>query len=528
MPNFAKSAAAVRTISLEQTAQQFARNGRMDNISDTQAVPEPVITSMQAQGMWGQNAFSPGTPVNPSQPVGSEPRQFEYMIGQNIVQRPRSTESVSFSTIRSVIEMYDVAQMAIEVRQDELRNLDWNIVPIDEDDTKLYESEIKQARAFFEKPDGHMLFDDFQNQLAYDWLAFDALTIYPHLTRGGKLGALEPVDGTTITPMVDIFGRQPEAPAPAYVQWMYGVPWVWLNREELIYRPFRRRTNKLYGYTPVEWLLNAINTDIRYQLYFLHYFTEGSVPETWVNAPESVQDPKQIEELQKMYDTVMAGDQRQKHKVKWIPAGSKVTNAKDTKFDVNFPQFLLTKACAAWKVTPAELGFTEKVNKSSGETQENVQYRRSIKPSAQFFQRIYTGIVQKYFSPNLQFKYVNLNEQEDELVKAQIDDLDIKNGIISPDEARSKRRGLDVDGKTTPRLIITGSSVMVLDDAIKQSAASVKATENLANGGDTGKPDENEPDDEPKPDEPKPPAVKEKDDAEKSSMKDFFVNRTMS
>lgn len=462
MPNFAKSAAIVNVKPI----------AGMNTMLNPQSVPKEVISSMEMQGLTQNSPYSPGMPINPVNTVGTQPRQYEYRIGQNIVQRPRSTENISFDTMRSIIEMYDVAQMCIEVRQDELRNLDWDIVPMDEDDSNAsekYSSEIKLIREFFKKPDGYTLFDDFQNQLAYDWLAYDALAIAPELTKGGKLFALHAIDGTTFTPIVDYYGRIPQAPAPAYMQWINGMPWTWLNRDQLIYRPHRKRTNKLYGFSPVEWLLTNINTDIRYQLYFLQYFTEGSIPETWMEAPQGVSDPKQIKQFQTMYDAVMIGDQSQKHKVKWIPFGSKVTQAKDTKFDIAFPQFMLNKTCAAFKVAPSELGFTEKVNKSSGETQENMQYRRSLKPSATFFQNIYTGIIHQYFGlTNLCFKFMNIGEQEDLLAQAQADEIDIRNGIISPDEARVQRRGLKVDpNNKVGRVFITGSYVVPVEEAMK-------------------------------------------------------------
>lgn len=484
MVNFAKRAAVISTTSLEAQAQMITNSSKSpDHFLDTPSIPDKTFQSMIEQGMANNNSWGPGQPIAPNNPVGEEPRQFEYMIGQNIVQRPRSTEAISFETMRAIIENYDVAQMAIEVRQDELRNLDWNIVPYDEEETDKYANEIKQVRQFFEKPDGHMLFDDFQNMLAYDWLAFDALTIYPHLTKGGKLGALEPIDGTTITPMIDYYGRLPEVPAPAFVQWVNGLPWTWLNRDQLIYRPHRKRTNKLYGFAPVEWMLQTINTDIRYQLYFLQYFTEGSVPEAWINAPQNMNDPQQIKQLQQMYDAVMTGDQSQKHKVKFIPFGSNVHEAKDVKFDVKFPEFMLHKACAAWKVTPAELGFTEKVNKSSGETQENVQFRRSIRPSAKFFEGIYTGIIHKYFGyTNLRFKFLNLDEQEDMLMMAQRDEIYIKNAVISPDEVRVQRLGLDVDEKNpVPRGFLFNTGFTPVESAIKQAELAVEQTEEEIN-----------------------------------------------
>lgn len=160
MVNFAKRAAVISTTSLEAQAQMITNSSKSpDHFLDTPSIPDKTFQSMIEQGMANNNSWGPGQPIAPNNPVGEEPRQFEYMIGQNIVQRPRSTEAISFETMRAIIENYDVAQMAIEVRQDELRNLDWNIVPYDEEETDKYANEIKQVRQFFEKPDGHMLFD---------------------------------------------------------------------------------------------------------------------------------------------------------------------------------------------------------------------------------------------------------------------------------------------------------------------------------------------------------------------------------
>jgi hypothetical protein len=324
----------------------------------------------------------------------------------------------------------------------------------------------------------------------------------------------------------------PESPAPAFLQWINGLPWTWLNRDQLIYRPHRKRSNKLYGFSPVEWMLQTINTDIRHQLYFLQYFTEGSVPEAWINAPQGVQDPKQIKDLQTMYDSVMVGDQKQKHKAKFIPFGSQVVQAKDTKFDVNFPQFMLNKACAAWKVTPAELGFTEKVNKSSGETQENVHYRRSILPSAKFFEGIYTGIIHKYFGlPNLRFKYMNLEEEDDLLMLAQRDDYYIRNGTASSDEIRVQRFGLEVDkNQPVPRMLFTSSSAIPVQDALKQSQMSLRQleAETEKTNVEAGKEINNEPitiEDDKGVDE----SIKEREEAKDpqsadKTMMDFFVS----
>jgi hypothetical protein len=195
-----------------------------------------------------------------------------------------------------------------------------------------------------------------------------------------------------------------------------------------------------------------------------------------------MKQPDQIKQFQKMYDNVMVGDQAMKQRARFIPFGSKVTQAKNANFDINFPKFMLNKTCAGYKVAPAELGFTENVNKSSGDTQENMQYRRSIKPSATYFESIYTGIIKNGFGiDTLKFKFLNIDEQEDQLVIAQRDQIYINTGVISPDEVRTSRLGMQVDSDNpVPRLFVSGRTVMSVNDIVAQSAANVKNLENIA------------------------------------------------
>lgn len=450
------------------------------------SIPANVYSSMQQQGMDVKDPWSPAQPIAPMMPLEQEPRQYEYLIGGNIATRPRHNEAVGFDVMRSLIQNYDVAQLCISTRQDEIRNLEWDIVPEDEQvNQELYESEIKELRRFFRKPDGTMLFDDWLNGHSYDLFSYDAPAFYIQRTRNGKIGALELIDGTTFSPLVDYWGRLPKAPAPAYVQWVNGMPFWWGTQDNIVYRPFRRRNDTPYGLPPIEWLLMTINTDVRLQWHFLMYFTDGNVPDVFLNAPDGVKDPKQIDQLQMMYNTVMTGDQTQKHKVKIIPAGSKVQNVKENKFDVNFAHWLMIKTCSGFGVQPAEIGLTDKVNKSSAESQENITYRRAIKPIAKYYESLFTDLIQNVFGySDLKFKFLNVEEQEDKLMLAQVDKINIERGVYSPDWVAENRYGIQVpDEEKVGRVFITNSAVVAVKDALAQSEAQ---TQTLLSQAQTG------------------------------------------
>lgn len=431
--------------------------GPADTTIGATQIPQEVEQSMREQGMETGGAFAPGRPLNQFFPWGEEPRQWDYTTGYNIATRPRAVETkMSFEAMREIIEIYDVARLCIERREDEIRGLDWSIIPDDTvEEGEDLTDQIREVKAFFLKPDGVTPFDSWQQMFLDDVLSFDAGAIFIRKTRNGKLGALEIVDGTTIAPLIDFWGRVPEPPAPAFAQFIQGIPAVWLTRDELIYHPFRARANSPYGFPPIEWLMLTINTDIRWQWHFLMYFTEGNIPEMFMQAPPDLSQPEQLKKWQELWDNFMTGDQAWKHKIKWIPNGANPVPAKTTNFDPTFPEFLLRKTCAAFKVTPDEIGFTGDSNRSVGQTQEDVMYRASLEPLAKYLEGIYTRIIQEQFGYPLRFKF-NLGEKEDKLIEAQAHQIFVNMGAESVDEVRKNVLGLEVDGENPiPRFIQT-------------------------------------------------------------------------
>ncbi len=483
--------AVVDTLSPKNIADSF-RAGYVGTFAPTTPQQE---NAMSQAGMNTGAPLSPGRPIDPMMPAKAPPREFQYQIGGNIAARPRSTEKINFDVIRQLLEGYDIAQMCIEVRQDELKNVEWDIVPVDEDDADLYESEIKKIRSFFMRPDGENDYSSWLKKIDYDRLAFDALSMWKERTRNGKLGVLQPVDGTTIVPLMDYYGRRPKGDAPAYMQWVNGIPWWWTKAKDFVYYLERPRTNTVYGFPAVEWLLLTINSDIRWQWYFIQQFTEGNVPEAFAMIPD-IKDPQQIEDLQKYYDHLTRGDQSWQHRLKLFPGNTTFEFAKDKKQDLSIPEYLMKKACAGFKVQPAEIGMTDKVNKSSGETQENAQYRRSIVPSVRFYEALFSGIIADEFGlPNLRFKYVNIQELEDRLTLAKVDEIYMRNGAVSPDWVANHRLGIKVKPEEqVGRVFIFSNTAAKVQDALAVGAQPLNVQQgNAPHQLPSGKEDPNKP-----------------------------------
>jgi 8-oxo-dGTP pyrophosphatase MutT (NUDIX family) len=423
------------------------------------SVPPQIAAAEAASQMTPASPFGPGEPVGPYDGYGRTPRSREYVTGYNIATRPRTHEAVAFETLKGLIRSYDVAQICIRHRIASIRSLDWKLIaaaPFDGDVTDA----IPVGLAALKRPDRKTLFKPWLAKYLRDVLSYDAGTLFRMRNRAGRVVGLKVVDGTMIAPLLDYWGDSPDAPEgepkpEAYVQYVNGLPWNWLTRGDLIYEPYDPQSDSIYGRAPLEDILLNANTDIRFQLYFLQRFTEGNLPAAFASSPDSW-SPTQIEQFQEYWDGFMLGDQSRKAQIRWMPPGSKFAWSNEKDFTDTFSLFLMRKTCAAFSVVPADLGFTESVNRSSGESQADVQHRVGDLPLAHHIQDILTAFLQDDLGLPLQFTFDLGEEQDDRVDQAQADKIYVDMGAIGASDIREMRYGLpEPEGVPVPRYIFT-------------------------------------------------------------------------
>jgi hypothetical protein len=425
------------------------------------SVPEQFRQGEAASQMTPASPFSPGTPIGPYDGYDRQTRQFNFTTGYNISTRPRLHERVSFETLTGLVESYDIAQLAIWHRIDSIRSLDWKLVA-----REGYEGDVSDAvgtgMAALRRPDRINSFETWLGKWLYDILAYDAGCLYRLRNRAGRCVGLAPVDGRTIAPLLDYWGNSPTATSPggpepeAYVQYINGLPWNWLTRSDLIYEPFRSVTNSPYGRAPLESIILNANTDLRFQVYFLQRFTEGNLPAAFASSPDTW-SPEQIEQFQNYWDSFMYSDQSRKHQIRWMPGGSKIAWSNEKDFSDQFSMFMLRKSLAAYHVVPSDMGFTEDVNRSSGESQADVQHRIGDLPLIRYVHRVVSNFLQEDLTLPVAFAFDLGEEQDDRLNQAQSDDIYIKNGTVSASYIAEIRFGRS-DPRPVPRFIFTERS----------------------------------------------------------------------
>ncbi len=451
-------------------SQALARRAAALLSPDVSVIPDDINTALHLQGLDWVEPFAPGPPLQPFYGYDRRPRQQNYAIGRNITTEPRDSR-IPYGTLRMVIEGYDIAMICIDHMVADLTSMELRFSPL-EGVTDDVSAEIAEAKRFWRKPDGYHYFNRWLTAFAQDVFGYDCGTLYK-MRKNGKVTGLKLVDGSLIAPMLDYFGDIPESPAPAFQQFIQGLPWDLLTQDDLIYQPYWPQTNSPYGKAPIERVLLNANTDVRLQWYFLQFFTAGAVPEAFATAPPDMSDPDALAEFQETWNAWAYGNQEERYGLRFLPAGTEITQYKPQQFDPQIAEYVMRRTVSAFRLMPQDLGFTDQVNRASGDTQMDSQFRISSLPNVSYFEDILNDVTQNDLGLRVEIRFDTGREKEDRLMEAQAHQIYVSIGAESPDEVRDKVLNLPVDPTSKIPRFYAGKAGLVPLSAIVSVSGNV-------------------------------------------------------
>jgi phage portal protein BeeE len=300
------------------------------------------------------------------------------------------------------------------------------------------------VKSFFARPDGIHGFADWLRMLLEEVLVTDAPTLYMSRDRSGHFKALMPLDGATIKPVIDPWGRPPQPyfdggnlvyPA-AYQQILKGYPAIDYSVRDLIYRPRNLRVNRVYGMSPVEQVVTTVNIALRRQLYLLDYFSEGNIPDSLIGVPESW-TPDQIATYQKYWDAYFDGDLGRRRRAKFVPGGVAKTfiQTKEPELKGPFDEWLARIVYFAFSISPQALMQT--VNRATAEVQKELAEEEGLAPILAWVKALIDDILTDEFdAPDLEFIWSAGHETDPVAQEAVLSGYTSK-GILTINEARA-------------------------------------------------------------------------------------------
>lgn len=430
--------------------------------------------------------FGPLNPLAPTAPPEVAGRRMDYQSGYNLTTQPRAYAPISFSTLRSLADGYDLLRTIIETRKDEMERMQWSIAPRDPKAkiTTEQQGRIRTLEKFFLRPDRENFWGTWLRMVMEDLLVIDAPAIFKRRTRSGELYSLEVIDGATIKRVIDDYGRTPEAPIVAYQQQLKGFPAINYSTKDLLYRPRNMRAHAVYGYSPVEQILMTVMIGMRRQVFQLAYFTEGNVPESLVTVPDTW-TPDQVRQFQDWFDGKLQGNLAERRKMTFVPSGlgKGYMPTKDTELFGEAESWLARVCCYAFSVSPQP--FLQMMNRATAETaQEDAAFNGLFPLMSWVKNMVNTILIDEFDETELEFKWQE--EQElDPKTESDIIMQYVTNGILTINQGLER---LGEDARPEPEfnrpMVKTATGYVPVVETQEEKDA--KAAQAAAIGGGIG------------------------------------------
>ena len=302
------------------------------------------------------------TPDGTGPPLYKLDNPYNFSVPQAPTRRPGS--SVSLLTLRALSDNYDVLRSCIQHLKREVMAVPLQVVAKEPKDTsRKTKSAIVDTTAFLTTRGGlggiGATRTEFESALLDDLCIIGVAATYYQPTLGGGIYQVQAIDAATIRPRVDAFGW-PGPGEAAYEQWVLGILIRGFTRDEMDFRgaPTNTRTYTPYPASPVEWLINCINSAVRADDWNRQWLINGNTPADLIALPKEW-SPQMIRDFVDYWDATLAGDSANRQKTKFVPSGSEKVGSntrKDQDFEV-FELWLLRRTCAIMGVQPASIGF---------------------------------------------------------------------------------------------------------------------------------------------------------------------------
>lgn len=425
----------------------------------------------------GQSAlFSPGIPLAPQPNLNPSglPIQWKFVPAINTFPPDRSMgnpDIPSFQQLRNLAKLYSGVTLCERAWADMVPRMKLKIelkpeYANDGADIKDYQKEVAYFQSWFESPDKQHDLHSWIRVALREQTQIDELYIYRRKKRGGGLYALEIVAGDQMKPLLDDWGKIPQPPKYAYQQYPWGIPGWQFRTDELMHYQESPAADNPYGQSRVERIIMLVNQALRKQKKDLAHFTEGNIPVGMMKVPQDATwTPDQIDAFEQAWNALLAGNASQQVRMRFTQPGMEYQAFEQYQLDPTFDKFLINICVSAYGMSMQDLAFTEDIHKSSGDSQQNVTYRRTIDPLAVVYASFLTQCMNDDFDPDLhgemfEASFGGYDEQEDLQSQVAAYSEAIQNAMISPANA-AKMMSFPEIPETGP-LFITKSGVVPL------------------------------------------------------------------
>ena len=335
---------------------------------------------------------------------------------------PDSLDDVDTNELRQFSQTFWV-NSCVTTLLDEITSLDWDVTPLDDQPYAGKKDAIEKAKKFLSYPNKNreswttiqraVLKDILEldagiivkvyTRDSYDWENIEPKSGAPMLKPRGErqLTELYARDGASFLMEADKFGY-----VAGYWQYSYQIPAhpIWFDRDEICYIKRNQRSMSVYGYAPTQAILDLVKSLYYSTIYNKKFFEETAIPDGVLSVLNMDEQGKK--ELLAQWSDSFKG---QPHKfavvnqdIKWLPLTALQRELEFLETQTWYYKLVI----GMYGLTPAELGITDDVNKSTSTTQAELSRRKGIRPLLKLMEKYINEEIMPDIAEGLQFQYI--------------------------------------------------------------------------------------------------------------------------
>ena len=392
---------------------------------------------------------------------------------------------------KSMIE--EVEQRSLVIMQDETIDdtekrdrIRWYFKTLCKNIKQEAESHKNEVKCIFEHPnDTDTSFRALLEMVLDDIMIYDSGIIVKNYSYYNKLAELYTLPGNQIKKYRNEDRTMPKPPEPSYVWEDQGILRAEFTNDELLYIMHNPQQNG-YGKAPLEVIALIITASLYADEYNIDYFKNSNVPPGIVNLGENVTEDQRIG-FQKLWEQEVRGQGLHKllftagtDNIKFIPM--RVMSNRDMQM-MEYLKWATAIKCSCYGISPQDIGFVLDFQKTTAEVQEKLSQARGINSLLNLLECSFNEEIVKAEFPFKDVKFEwKLRDKRDSIQQAQIDNIDIQQGVISINERRSKLGYKPIEGGDE-YTIKGGAGAVHVEDVQKQPEDPQAVDPNMTDAG---------------------------------------------
>jgi len=331
------------------------------------------------------------------------------------------------------------------------------------------------VKQIFEKPNDSETrnFRSFIELLVDDILTYDAGVIVKNYNMRDELAELYLVPGQDVKLYRNPDRTLPVPPENAYVWEDQGILRAEFTKDEIVYIVANPQQNG-YGMSPIEVAAYIITASLYADEYNIDFFKHSNVPPAIMSLGKNF-TPENKTSFEKNWDNEIQGRGLNRmmflagaEDPKYIPM--RTQSSRDMQM-MEYLKWTLSIKCACFQISPQDISFIQDFHRTTAETQKELTKERGIKNLLSLIETYFNmEIVKKDFPfKDVKFQWLGV-DLTDERIQADIDNIDIMNGIISRNDRR-KRLGMPSIEGGDVILVKTAQGDIPIEDLIPSDEA---------------------------------------------------------